>query len=487
MLALEPLRVRPNVKSIAIGNAIGNSIAAEFTPRPVQRAPEDYRWDMEMPANTGSAANSNPVQVTGVMPTQREIYGVDGTGETLESLPADPQGQARSYRTAMVRSGDTLTKLARTSDPATLDKIAEFNGLRSRHEIRAGETLTIPDAAALAGIVPGQALAERGAAMAQVYAQRLTDAAQAATASNVDPTDGLRAGPTLERLALRSGASAAVTAAGSTYAEARAIAQGDDVLRAPLFSSLRESSFGQSNAGQVATGALHRWLYLTDDFVGAVKGLASLPGRAYDAIEQKGFGQAALDGYGGFIGGVRQGFFNVAYGTNGEARGALGFDVLTAGAGSIYLRGSGTLLESGTSLAANEVRFSQRSVSYLKDRPGQPPYTYDDIVASMRSDGWRADRGNIDVVQMPDGRFTSVDNTRLLAAREAGIDVSANIRSFDERLNAEALERFARPNRGFFPETWGDVIGARIANQSRNWSMQNPYGSLNPPKVTGRP
>ena len=62
-------------------------------------------------------------------------------------------------------------------------------------------------------------------------------------------------------------------------------------------------------------------------------------------------------------------------------------------------------------------------------------YTYDDLVASMRSNGWKGDA--VDVVRMPDGKLTSMDNTRITAAREAGIDVRATVRSFDEVLTPE--------------------------------------------------
>jgi filamentous hemagglutinin len=74
-------------------------------------------------------------------------------------------------------------------------------------------------------------------------------------------------------------------------------------------------------------------------------------------------------------------------------------------------------------LNPNEIRFSQDSVSYLKQRPGQASYTLDDLVNGMRTQGWKGDP--VDVVRLPDGTFSSIDNTRILAAREAGIDVQA--------------------------------------------------------------
>jgi len=39
----------------------------------------------------------------------------------------------------------------------------------------------------------------------------------------------------------------------------------------------------------------------------------------------------------------------------------------------------------------------------------------------MRANGWQGDA--IDVVRMPDGKLTTLDNTRVLAADQAGIQV----------------------------------------------------------------
>ncbi len=142
---------------------------------------------------------------------------------------------------------------------------------------------------------------------------------------------------------------------------------------------------------------------------------------------------------------------------------------------------------SGTVLPASELRFSQKSVSYFKVRPGQAPYTYDDILSSMRQDGWRLDQPNLDVVRMPDGMLTSVDNTRVLAAREAGIDVRASVHSMDELLTREMTERFAVPSKNFFPQTWGDVIMNRIGGQGSTFSRANPFGTYQPPRVSGSP
>ena len=87
------------------------------------------------------------------------------------------------------------------------------------------------------------------------------------------------------------------------------------------------------------------------------------------------------------------------------------------------------------------MRFSQKFVSYKKvDRDTGKPYTYDDLVNGMKKDGWKGDP--VDVVRQPDGKLTSMDNARIRAAREAGIDVKARIRDANEPLTPEEVKRF---------------------------------------------
>lgn len=108
-------------------------------------------------------------------------------------------------------------------------------------------------------------------------------------------------------------------------------------------------------------------------------------------------------------------------------------------------------------------------------------YSYDDLVQSMKTNGWKGDP--VDVVKMPDGKFTSMDNTRIVAAREAGIDVKANVRGFDEPLPADMLatRRFGNA------QTWGEAITGRINRQTGGFGTNNPYGSSTLPRITGNP
>ena len=51
---------------------------------------------------------------------------------------------------------------------------------------------------------------------------------------------------------------------------------------------------------------------------------------------------------------------------------------------------------------------------------------------SMKKKGWVGDP--IDVVQMPDGSLVTLDNTRVAAARQAGINVRATVRQYNDPL-----------------------------------------------------
>ena len=148
----------------------------------------------------------------------------------------------------------------------------------------------------------------------------------------------------------------------------------------------------------------------------------------------------------------------------------------------VYKQGPGpeVKLPKSETLKADDIRFSQNTVSYTKkDRSTGEKYTYDDLVSSMKRDGWKGDP--VDVVKMPDGKVTSMDNTRIRAAREAGIDVKANVRAFDEPLTPEIKEA-----RGWGKyNTWGEAITGRINKQSGGFSDKNPLGSSGDPKLTG--
>jgi hypothetical protein len=101
----------------------------------------------------------------------------------------------------------------------------------------------------------------------------------------------------------------------------------------------------------------------------------------------------------------------------------------------------------------------------------------------MRTGGWKGDP--VDIVRMPDGRLTSMDNTRILAARETGTEVLGNVRAFDSRLTAQEITRFTRE--GQVPSTWGEAINIRIQGQTGGFPSRNPSGADTLPKLIGRP
>jgi len=110
------------------------------------------------------------------------------------------------------------------------------------------------------------------------------------------------------------------------------------------------------------------------------------------------------------------------------------------------------------------IRFSQSSVSDVNE-----------IVASMSKKGWVGEP--IDVVKMADGLVTSFDNTRVLAAARAGINVEARIWDASSSFPAG---RWAAKD-GTIPNTWGEAINMRIQQQNRGFRTKYPNGSF----VTG--
>lgn len=98
-----------------------------------------------------------------------------------------------------------------------------------------------------------------------------------------------------------------------------------------------------------------------------------------------------------------------------------------------------------------------------------------EIIDSMKAKGW--DGEPIDVVRMPDGNLTTIDNTRVLAARYAEIDVQANVHAFDEVLpqDLDLIERLTTPKG--VPQTWGDAVLLRIGKQNSGYRNTYPLGS----------
>jgi len=116
----------------------------------------------------------------------------------------------------------------------------------------------------------------------------------------------------------------------------------------------------------------------------------------------------------------------------------------------------------------SEIRFSQTSVSGSEE-----------IIASMKVNGWKGDP--IDVVRMTDGNLTTIDNTRVAAAREAGIEVQATIRNYNDPLPANMVDRLT--TKKGVPKTWGEALDLRIQKQKSSFRNNNPMGSYDLEKM----
>ena len=144
--------------------------------------------------------------------------------------------------------------------------------------------------------------------------------------------------------------------------------------------------------------------------------------------------------------------------------------------------------DGSVSIDPSKVRHSQKTVSFKKKR-GDIEYTYDDIKNSMQKEGWQGEP--IDVVKMPDGGLTSIDNTRVRGAKVTNTPIKANIRKYDEPLSDADKTRFRKRNsKGQVienPQTWGEAIEYRIKRQGSTWSRENPHGTHELPRLTGKP
>ena len=138
--------------------------------------------------------------------------------------------------------------------------------------------------------------------------------------------------------------------------------------------------------------------------------------------------------------------------------------ILSAAPGGGRANVGDDIAKAGTKMSTKNIKFSQKSVNGV-----------DDLVTSMKKNGWKGDP--IDVVDMGDG-LTAIDNTRLLAAHEAGIDVQAVVHQASDLLPESMAKRFSHPKKkGVFAKTWGEAAQYRIQNQGAAYRNANPSGS----------
>lgn len=154
-------------------------------------------------------------------------------------------------------------------------------------------------------------------------------------------------------------------------------------------------------------------------------------------------------------------------------------------------------------LPVRAVRFSQSTISGPTRLRGAE-LTLQDLVAAFAHDGYSSDP--IQVVRMPDGRLTSLDNRRLWAAAQAGLQVIPAIaREASELLVSPKQRRSLLLRRplvdedgvmgtrgrvvlptGHLPSTLGEAVLCRCANQlaGPNGERFPMMGSFDLPRPT---
>lgn len=158
-----------------------------------------------------------------------------------------------------------------------------------------------------------------------------------------------------------------------------------------------------------------------------------------------------------------------------------------------------------TQVPVHQIRFSQNTISgqtYLP-RPGLPAerITLKDLVQRFKDHGYVSEP--IQVVRMPDGALTSLDNRRLWAAQEAGLDeIEARVYPADAPFNGVKRQgRFLKLGQdlidhrgelgpagrtlhgvGSEPRTMGQAVVFRCANQLELTGWERALlGELTPP------
>lgn len=88
---------------------------------------------------------------------------------------------------------------------------------------------------------------------------------------------------------------------------------------------------------------------------------------------------------------------------------------------------------------------------------------------------------------MPDGTIAAIDNTRVLAVRQARIEIRANVRAFNDPITDALRQRTLKVN-GAIPSTRGKAVLLHITKLVQNmifpvWSQRFPYGSIYDPRI----
>jgi hypothetical protein len=141
-------------------------------------------------------------------------------------------------------------------------------------------------------------------------------------------------------------------------------------------------------------------------------------------------------------------------------------------------------IEQGSLVAPNNVvdglvELDPRMIRTTQTTTKQQGATLRALTESMQKNGFVVELDKlIDVVRMPDGSLTSLDNTRIVAADLAGVKVQARVHNFDDLLpnDEQFISRFIG-RKGEVPTNWGEAVQNRISNQSSLFRKTYPQGS----------
>lgn len=155
-------------------------------------------------------------------------------------------------------------------------------------------------------------------------------------------------------------------------------------------------------------------------------------------------------------------------------------------------------------LPVDSIRFSQNTVSGPTHANGQE-IPLSKLLEYFAEFGYNSEP--IEVVRMPDGKFTSLDNRRLWAAYLVGIpDVPVHVREMSDPITDKAkAERFSRSrpvvdrqgavgpagtrlfDRGHIPRTYGEAVLIRCGTQRKLRSGQSfpLLGTTELPRYSG--
>ena len=89
-----------------------------------------------------------------------------------------------------------------------------------------------------------------------------------------------------------------------------------------------------------------------------------------------------------------------------------------------------------------------------------------------------ADKANVTAVEIDSlecEKIKNIDNTRVIAARDAGITATARVHQYTDPLPEEFIDRFT--TRTGTPSTWGEAVQLRVGKQKSSFRTGNPYGS----------